>query len=549
MRYNNFILLLVLACLGLSACIENDIPYPIVDGHISAMEVEGQTVPAEIDLAKYTVALTVNDSVDLKELRITKLVVTSNAEVVADSLKCVSFPKFPTVGFASLDSIPRSYNTRMDFTKPVTLLLKTYQDYQWSISVTQVFERAIQVENQIGEAIIDVKNCQVVIYVSKNQPLNNLKVSQMNLGGKYGKVIPDPSTITNYSLPRNFIVYRYGKEEYAEKWIVNVFTTDDDTPSTSSEVFATVKNATINGSIQNGTTPIIEYKAQAEMSWMTLDASAIHVTGTSFTASFSGLSPATMYSYRVNQNGVTGEEKNFKTAGAIALTNGSFDEWHSPDENSNKVLWNPWASGKTSFWDTGNKGATTIGSSNSVPSDETSSGSGKAAKLESKYIVMKFAAGNIFAGSYLKTVGTDGVLSFGREFNSFPTKLRIHYKYISKTIDKSNDSAYEYLKGRPDSCCVYIALTDWSTPKEIRTNKNDRSLFNKDDKNVIAYGEFVSGQTTDRYQQLDIPIEYRYANRTPKYMVIVGTSSKYGDYFTGGNGSTLWLDNFELLYD
>lgn len=541
-------LVLWLGCLGLSACIENDIPYPILEGNIMAMEVEGQTVAAAIDPSKYTIGLTVNDSVDLKELRITKLVVSSNAEVIVDSLKCVNFLKFPTIGFASLDSIPRSYNTRVDFTKPVNFLLRTYQDYVWTISVNQVFERLIQVEKQV-EAIIDAKNCQVVIYVAKDQSLSNLKVTQMDLGGKYGKVIPDPTSLTNYSLSRTFIVYKYGKVEYTEKWAVNVFHVDDDTPSVSSEAFAMVRSATVNGSVQNGKIPVVEYKKGSESSWKTLDVNYVNVKGTSFSAAFKDLAPATAYSYRVNIDGVTGAEKTFSTAAAIPLTNGGFDDWHSEVTNSGKELWCPWAASAASFWDTGNKGATTVGPSNSVPTDEVSSGSGKAAKLESKYILVKFAAGNIFTGTYLNTVGTDGVLSFGREFNSFPTKLRIHYKYASRTIDKSGDSNYEYLKGRPDSCCVYIALTDWPTPKEIRTSKDNRSLFNKEDRNIIAYGEFVSGKSTDRYQSLDIPLEYRYTNRTPKYIVVVGTSSKYGDYFTGGTGSTLWLDNLELLYE
>ena len=66
------------------------------------------------------------------------------------------------------------------------------------------------------------------------------------------------------------------------------------------------------------------------------------------------------------------------------------------------------------FWDTGNKGATTLGSSNTIPTGDTSNGTGKAAKLESRFVgvagIGKFAAGNIFAGSYVRTDGTNGVL-------------------------------------------------------------------------------------------------------------------------------------------
>ena len=47
----------------------------------------------------------------------------------------------------------------------------------------------------------------------------------------------------------------------------------------------------------------------------------------------------------------------------------------------------------------------------------------------------------------------------------------------------------------------------------------------------------------------NIPVEYRYTNRKPTAIIIVASSSKYGDYFSGGTGSTMWLDDFELVYE
>ena len=37
-------------------------------------------------------------------------------------------------------------------------------------------------------------------------------------------------------------------------------------------------------------------------------------------------------------------------------------------------------------------------------------------------------------------------------------------------------------------------------------------------------------------------------DRAPKYIIVVASASKYGDYFIGGVGSTLWLDEMELIY-
>lgn len=551
----------LLSGLILSSCIENDIPYPIVAGDILSMEVEGQisvngTNAVTINKTNYTVSISVNDSVDLTKLKIKRLTVSGGASLIVDSAVCVNYAKFPTNGFASLDSLPVSANTRMNFAKAVPMILRTYQDYTWKIKVTQYYDRAILVQNQIGDAVIDENTHQAIVYVAANQPLDQIKVEKMNLGGAYGEVIPNPLTYTDFSDPVSFTVFQNGKTDNGVKWTVYVFHSDEDSSSSStSSAFVTTNRATVSGSIQNGKVPEVEYKKQTTGSksdlksdgWIKLSASAVNVNGTSFTATISDLDPGTTYTYRILVDSAAGTERSFKTASVISLINGSFDEW-SQDANNPK-LWCPWIAGSTSFWDTGNRGAVTVGNSNSVPTDETYTGSGKAAQLESKYILIKFAAGNIFTGSYLNTEGTNGILSFGREFNSFPTKLRMHYKYTSKIIDKSNDDAYAYLKGRSDSCHIYIALTDWSAPIEIRTKPTNRQLFDKNDKHIIAYAEFISGQSTANYQRLDLPLVYRYADRTPKYILIVATSSKYGDYFTGGVGSTLWVDNFELLYD
>lgn len=237
-----------------------------------------------------------------------------------------------------------------------------------------------------------------------------------------------------------------------------------------------VTKATVKGSIQSGKTPVVEYKKQSDTNWNTVPTANVSVSGTSFTATLTGLTASTTYVYRVNVDGTTGNEQSFTTAAAVPLENGSFDNWSS-EAASNGTLWQPWST--TSFWDTGNKGATTIADSNSTPTTETCNGSGKAASLETKWVVLKLAAGNIFTGSYVRTDGTNGVLSFGREFNSFPSKLRINYKYTSATIDKVGDDSLENLKGRPDSCHIYIALTDWDAPLEIRTRPSERQLFNK----------------------------------------------------------------------
>ena len=86
-------------------------------------------------------------------------------------------------------------------------------------------------------------------------------------------------------------------------------------------------------------------------------------------------------------------------------------------------------------------------------------------------------------------------------------------------------------------------------------NNKDEDSFIKfaDDPNIIAYGELPSGSATegDGYVEFNIPLKYKKEafDKKPTHIIIVCSASKYGDYMTGGEGSTLYLDDLELVYD
>lgn len=548
----NMIRKIIYGILGLSllasCAIENDIPYPIKEAAIESIEVEGQRgaeenvfTAATINKTARTATLYVNDSVDITKLKITRLKITADAELIPDSAACVNYAKFPNTGFASLDSIPTSSNTRMDFSSPVNFTLRTYQDYIWKVTVNQIVQRDIEVEGLV-KTVIDENSRNVIIYVGSDQDLTNLNVTKLNLGGEYGKVSPDPTSIKDYSSPVKFNVQR-SWEEYSYEWTVFVYNDDSGSTGGSADVFPMTTKAILKGSIQSGKTPEIEYAKQSESSWNSVPSSDISVSGTSFTATLSGLSASTTYKYRVSVDGTTGSEQTFTTVAAVALENGKLENWSQDGK-----VWYPNASDADPFWGTGNPGAANFIGNLTEPTDESISG--KAALLETKNAIIKLGAGNLFTGDF-QLDGLNGLLHFGREFSSFPTALRLYYKYTSTTINMIGDNVGDLasLKGEPDMCQIYIALSDKSEPYEIRNNPSNRHLFDPDDSNIIAYGEFTSNQSTSSYKQIEIPLEYRYTNRTPKYIIIVASSSKYGDYYIGGVGSKLWLDEMELVYE
>ena len=534
-----------LCLLAFHGCkIENDIPYPIEEASIEAFTVEGQmqsapegSAQAGINKDTRTVTLYVDDTVDLTKLRITRLTITpEGAEIITNPEDCEDAERFPTTGFDIPDNLA---DTRMDFSNPVQFTLRTYQDYVWTVNITQFIDRQVDVEGMVN-AVIDAENRRAIIYVSSEQDLSNIQINTLDLEGPSGKISRDISAVHDFTSPQKFMISRGWDPDTYREWTVYVYHANETTSQAS--IFPMTTRATLTGSIVSGKRPEIEYKQANASSWSTLPASNVSVNGSRYTATFTGLTGSTAYQYRVTVDGVAGAEQSFTTAPATPLENGGFENWYMDDK-----IYVPNATGSR-FWGSGNPGAASfIGNLTTPTSDAVS---GQAALLESKDAVIKLGAGNIFTGDFTLD-GTNGILHFGQPFTTFPTALRLYYKYTSTTINRIGEQvgALESLRGRPDSCHIYIALSDKSEPYEIRTRPSERKMFNKNDANIIAYGEFISAQTISSYQQITIPLEYRATNRTPKYIVIVCSASKYGDYFIGGEGSTLWLDEMELIYE
>ncbi len=105
------------------------------------------------------------------------------------------------------------------------------------------------------------------------------------------------------------------------------------------------------------------------------------------------------------------------------------------------------------------------------------------------------------------------------------------------------------MKGQPDTCIVWCALADWDEPLEIRTKPAERQLFERDDPGVIAYGQVQYGYSTDGVVEFVIDMEYNSTSRVPRWILLTASASKYGDYFTGGEGAVLDILDYTLEYD
>ena len=101
-------------------------------------------------------------------------------------------------------------------------------------------------------------------------------------------------------------------------------------------------------------------------------------------------------------------------------------------------------------------------------------------------------------------------------------------------------------EGEDDLCSLYIALTD----EQITVNTNKGIYFDPNSSAVIAYGSISDEESkgADSFKEFTVDLEYKDLKRIPKYIIVVASSSKYVDYMEGGKGSTMWLDDLELVY-
>lgn len=288
-----------------------------------------------------------------------------------------------------------------------------------------------------------------------------------------------------------------------------------------------------------------QYRPKNTDTWMDV-ATTVNTVASSASATLTGLTSTTAYEYRLTDGEISVATGEFTTAAEIALQNGSLDGWDGSSPN---------AATDSKFWDTSNEGAKRGGlTPTQAVTDFVHTQGGKAAKLTSGEVLGIFAAASLYTGTFGKAsiLTQSATVNFGQPFTSRPIALKGFYKYIPAVINivKNTPSGVTIVKNETlDQCAIYIALAK----KTYLIDNKDQSTFIdfKNDSNIIAYGELPSGAATegDGYVEFNIPLKYKNLTDQPTHIIVVCSSSKYGDYMTGGVGSTLYVDDLSLIYD
>lgn len=508
----------------------NDLDYPLVVGNIVALELE-DAKEVRIDAASREVSVVLEEWADIGRVKVNKCTLTDNT---------------------ACDQIGEYLN----LTRPVKVVLHTYQDYQWTITATQPIDRYVRCTGQVQDANFNLDTRSVYVYLPDTQPLSAVTFEDMKLEPERSRIVSTTGyekdtqhlTLTTRAvsfpmtldcvMERSFFVEWNGE---VLEWHLKALQLKVNT--SVSEVEPHCYSARVRGVFaSDGSNVTVEYKKADETDWMT--AGDVSVSGVGITAKLTGLTPKTSYECRLRDGGDVSASVPFETLEAVQPENLNFDSWHA----SGKV-WNPWTEGGQQVWDSANKATASFTGSATTPEETfvAVSGAGKkACRMESSFAVVKFAAGSVFTGQFVKLQGMGAELAWGYPLTGNPVSLKGYAAYKSMPVTDT-DADHAGLMGQPDTGHIIVALTDWSDQFHVISSSNTYVDWDNDPA-VIAYGRYAMTQTTTDYVAFDIPLEYR-NSRTPRYLVIVASSSALGDYFTGGRGSTLWIDELELVYD
>lgn len=528
------------------SCIENNLPYPVVELYITNIEGEGFTMKDPNNVTR-TIVLDIEEQTWLEQVEITS----------------VSYS--PSSGFESSMDLVGTVDLRM----PLEVTLSLYQDYVWTISAEQNIERYFKVKNQIGAEDIDVDAKTATAYVSESTDLSNILVTSLKLG---------PEDITEYDVSldelSSFSNYRVVNITYhntTERWKLYVVPTEVLVDITKADVRTSTASLTAAGDVSDNIG--FCYRLAGEVEW-TEASQEISTSSGEFSIKITGLTPSTDYEFMAYIDEDNSETLSARTESILTMTNSDFEDWSFPEtyNGATNKSWFPFLEGGVQYWGTGNQGATTLGDSFNLTTRTTDTRTGSsgsyAASLASKN-ALKFAAGSIFTGAYLKTAGTNGIIGLGRPFASRPVGMRGWIKYNRGVIDMVGTvpPGVEIVQGESyDQGSIYIALGTW-TPEKYGTSayettslgtdeipmiidtRDSATFFDKNSNDVVAYGELIINESVGSWTEFEIILDYTTTDTAPTHIIVVCSASRYGDYFTGSSSSVMLVDDLELIWE
>lgn len=216
--------------------------------------------------------------------------------------------------------------------------------------------------------------------------------------------------------------------------------------------------------------------------------------------------------------------------------------------------------GKLFDWASGNSGFALTGDlSGQFPTSSSDAGkSGKCLKLQTMStgafggaMHMPIAAGNLFMGTFDVGNALTNALKatqFGLPFEHVPTYLTGFYKFKAGKVFEDKGVP---VPNKTDKCDIYAIF--YETDDKVKTLDGTNAFTHP---NLISVARIDDQKETEEWTQFYIPFVTKPGKSVDKSkleagkynVAIVFSSSLEGDRFNGAVGSTLYIDEVELIY-
>ena len=549
------IIYILAALLGVSACITNDLPYPVVVPNLVSLEVDGAE-SVNINYDDRVVTLHFPEQTDLRRISIRSYELDQE----------IAVPSIELVG-------------EHDLTSPLKFTIRTYADYVWKIVAVRNIDRYFTVAGQIGSSVIDAVNQRAVAMVGKDADISDMEVTSLKLG---------PEGQTEYSLDisqmRDFTngisvdVTFFG---ITETW--RLFVEQTELSVALQEINPWARMAYVTSTGVAGKDNGFRYREKGADSWTEVPESDIVSDGGTFTANIKGLEPETTYEVVAFCGEEVTAPVEFITEKAAVIPNGSFEYASKVSGKDYYKFYDPSCGvedGMYMFWGSGNgegsegvNGSANMGIVITYIDTEDKVDGNQSVRAQTSQMAGILAAGNLFTGQFAGLVGTSGgKVNFGRPWTSRPSALKLYCKYTTGKMDIVNGMPPGVTLTKDDYDCAEIkfALGCWDykkyggtaeSPVHINTTDSGTFVDFNNDPSTVAYGNLLIrndgyvlngadkvSAATDTWIEYVIPLDYHSISTVPTHLIISCAASRYGDYFSGCSSSKLWIDAVELIY-
>lgn len=546
---------LISALFAFTGCITNDLPYPVVVPNVVSVEVEGAG-NVEIDNAKRVITVHLQEYVNPRKVNVKSIEVDSEIAEFSSAL----------IGVHDLSS-------------PYRFSIRTYDDYEWTLTAVKNIDRYFTVEGQIGSSVIDEANCRAVATVGKDTDIADIKVTSLKLGPEglsdYSK---DMSSLKDFTHGQTVDVTFFDE---TQTWNLFVEVTDVSVDIVKINSWARKAYVTCAGTAgqENG----VQYRKLGTLKWTPVSQEDITSEGGTFTAQINGLDPDTAYEVYAYSGEDATDVWEFTTEPATMIPNGSFEYASKVAGKDCYKFYDPScgvSDGMYMFWGSGNgegsegvNGSANLGIVITYIDTEIKVDGRQSVRAQTSQMAGMLAAGNLFTGQFAGLVGTSGgMVNFGRPWTTRPSALKIYCRYQTGKMDiiKGAPAGVTLTKDDYDMAEIKFAVGDWdyrkyggskSSPVHINTTDAGTFVDFNTDPSTIANGNLIihhdgyvlNGEakvsaSTGEWVEYTIPLNYRDMERMPTHIIVSCAASRFGDYFTGCSSSKLWIDAVELIY-